>query len=60
VDAMLDVVVKASSVAARRERLGAMRPQCPRGRELDVVVKASSGGPPAALPGADVWAQHRA
>ena len=27
---------------------------------LDVVVKASSGEPPAALPEVDVWAQHRA
>ena len=59
------------AAAARRERLEAMRPPChtpcPRGcrwvsswMTLGVMVKASSGGPPAALPGADVWAQHRA
>jgi hypothetical protein len=60
VGAVLDVVVTASFVAARRARLEAITHRVLVNAMLDVVVKASSGGPPAALPGADEWAQHRA
>jgi hypothetical protein len=46
---MLDVVVKASSVAARRERLEAIRPPCPRGRDAgrggQGLFGWASGGP---------------